>query len=105
MFITIFFRAKKPEVQAATFGWRVQGGGYGHASGPIVGTLYPGVNEVGFPSSVFRFPKTANGGDGHGDSGPSGLRPVGCGASALVDAGILVASRHAETAVVVGAQS
>ncbi len=42
--------------------------------------------------SVFRFPfpKTANGGDGHDDSGPSGLRPVGCGASALVDAGILV---------------
>ncbi len=34
--------------------------------------------------------------DGYVDSGPSGLRPVGCGASALVDAGILGASRKGQ---------
>ncbi len=34
--------------------------------------------------------------DWQDDSGPSGLRPVGCWASALVDAWILVASRMAQ---------
>ncbi len=92
-FMTIYLRAGKPGFHNSHLWLESRGrrmrscrGRQGRYS--VSGQQRSRFSVFRLPSSVFR--KTANGDDGHGDSGPSGLRPVGCGASALVDAGIFV---------------